>query len=162
MISLKKLVVMPIVAAILVAGCSSAAATTAPQAPALPTSAVAGASSAPAAGGATLMMATAGGASVVVAGSNGMTVYWFSQDTANSGTSACSGGCATRWPPVTVPAGTTPTAGAGVTGTLGTITRADSGATQVTYNGFPLHFYSGDHAAGDTNGNYPGWTIAKP
>jgi predicted lipoprotein with Yx(FWY)xxD motif len=33
---------------------------------------------------------------------------------------------------------------------------------QVTYNGLPLHFYSGDHASGDTNGNYPGWSPATP
>jgi predicted lipoprotein with Yx(FWY)xxD motif len=99
---------------------------------------------------------------VLVAGANGMTVYTFSSDTANSGTSACSGGCAATWPPLTVPAGTTPSRGTGVTGTLGTITRADTGALQVTYNGLPLHFYSGDHAAGDTNGKYPGWSSVKP
>jgi predicted lipoprotein with Yx(FWY)xxD motif len=149
MISFKKLVAMPLVVAILVAGCSSAAATAAPT-------------QAPGAAAVTVMTGTGGGGTVLVAGSNGMTVYTFSKDTANSGTSACSGGCATTWPPLTVSAGTKPTAGPGVTGTVGTITRADTGALQVTYNGLPLHFYSGDHAAGDTNGNYPGWSPVKP
>jgi hypothetical protein len=44
-----------------------------------------------------------------------------------------------------------------VTGTLGTIARSDNGATQVTYNGKPLYFFSHDTAPGDTNGIYPGW-----
>ena len=177
MIALKKLAVAPILAAVLVAGCSSAAAT---QSPPAPTTVVAGAtattppstapSSAPsvaasssaAASGATVMSATAGGSTLLVAGSNGMTVYNFSKDTANGGTSACTGGCATKWPPLTVPAGTTPTVGSGATGKVGTITRPDSGSLQVTYNGLPLYFYSGDTAPGDTNGNYPGWNPVKP
>jgi len=49
-----------------------------------------------------------------------------------------------------------------VTGKLGTITRADSGVLQVTYNGVPLYFYSGDHAAGDSNGIYTDWNAVKP
>jgi predicted lipoprotein with Yx(FWY)xxD motif len=99
---------------------------------------------------------------VVVAGSNNMTVYTFTTDVADSGKSACSGGCLTKWPALTVPAGTTPTAGTGVTGKLGTITRADDGTLQVTYNGLPLYFYQGDKAPGDTNGSYPNWNLVKP
>ena len=44
------------------------------------------------------------------------------------------------------------TAGAGVTGTLSTITRAD-GSTQATYLGHPLYTYAGDTAPGQANGN---------
>ncbi|MGZ8438315.1 MAG: hypothetical protein ACXWXR_07220, partial [Candidatus Limnocylindrales bacterium] len=40
---------------------------------------------------------------------------------------------------------------------LGTIVRADNGATQVTYNGKPVYFFSKDTAPGDTNGIYPNW-----
>ena len=99
---------------------------------------------------------------VVVAGSNGMSVYTFAKDTAASGTSACTAGCLTTWPALTVPAGGTPSAGAGVTGKLGTITRTDTGALQVTYNGLPLYFFSGDKAAGDLNGVYTNWNSVKP
>ena len=121
-------------------------------------------SSGAAAGGSTIMTASVGSnGTLVVAGSNSMTVYVFSKDTADSGTSACTAACITKWPALTVPAGTTPTAGSGATGKVGTITRSDSnGALQVTYNGLPLYFFSGDKAVGDSNGIYPGWSGVKP
>jgi predicted lipoprotein with Yx(FWY)xxD motif len=72
---------------------------------------------------------------VLVAASNGKTVYQFANDVKDSGKSNCTGGCATTWPPLTVTAGATPSGGSGVPGTLGTITRADDGTLQVTYNG---------------------------
>jgi predicted lipoprotein with Yx(FWY)xxD motif len=99
---------------------------------------------------------------VLVAASNGKTVYQFANDVKDSGKSNCTGGCATTWPPLTVAAGATPSGGSGVTGTLGTITRADDGSLQVTYNGLPLYFFSGDTAAGDANGVYPSWSAVKP
>jgi predicted lipoprotein with Yx(FWY)xxD motif len=99
---------------------------------------------------------------LVVAGSNGMTVYTFSKDVANSGTSACTGGCLTKWPALTVAAGAAPTAGSGAAGKLGTITRPDDGTLQVTYNGLPLYFFSGDKAPGDSNGIYTNWSAVKP
>ena len=90
-----------------------------------------------------------------------MTVYTFTKDVANNGTSACTAtdDCIANWPALTVPTGTTPTAGAGATGKIGTITRTDTnGALQVTYNGLPLYFFSGDKAVGDSNGIYTGWS----
>lgn len=106
--------------------------------------------------------ATMAAGTVLVAGSNTMTVYTFAKDVAHSGTSACTGACLAKWPALTVPAGSTPVAGAGVTGTLGTITRTDDGTFQVTYNGLPLYFFANDKAPGDTNGNYTGWSLVKP
>jgi predicted lipoprotein with Yx(FWY)xxD motif len=82
----------------------------------------------------------------VLTNSKGFTLYWFAPDT--STTSKCTGSCATYWPPVTGPV----TAGSGVTGTLGTITRAD-GTVQATYDGHPLYTYAGDTAPGLAKGN---------
>ena len=56
--------------------------------------------------------------------------------------SVCYGDCATYWPPV--PGNMS--AGPGVTGKIGTITRTD-GTTQATYDGHPLYTYIGDHVA---------------
>jgi predicted lipoprotein with Yx(FWY)xxD motif len=155
--------------AALISACSSAATPTvapATQVPAAPTQVAAGvtqaAPAAPAAGAATVMAKTIGSQTILVAGSNGMTVYTFTSDTAGSGKSACSGGCLTKWPALTVAAGATPTAGTGVAGALGTITRADDGSLQVTYNGLPLYFFQNDKAPGDTNGSYPNWNLVKP
>lgn len=108
-------------------------------------SSAAPASSAPAAGSSALKSAKIGGATVVT-NAKGLTLYWFVPDTAT--TSKCNGSCATFWPPVKGPA----TAGAGVTGKLATITRAD-GSVQATYNGHPLYTYVGDHAPGQATGN---------
>jgi predicted lipoprotein with Yx(FWY)xxD motif len=162
---------------LILAACSSTAtsAPTNPPAASLPAASqppasqpAAGGASAPAgasaaAGGSTVMATTVGSiGTVIVAGSNGMTVYNFSKDVKDSGTSACLAGCIAKWPALTVPAGTTPTAGAGATGKLGTITRTDDGTLQVTYNGLPLYFFSGDTKAGDSNGVYTGWTSVAP
>ena len=146
-------------AAVVVVGCSGSGATTAPTT--APTQAPA--SQAPAAGGATVVAKSVGSiGTVLVAGSNGMTVYTFTKDVKDSGTSACTAACLTKWPALTVPTGASPSAGDGVTGKLATITRADNGALQVTYNGLPLYFFSGDFAAGDANGVYTNWEAVKP
>ena len=77
---------------------------------------------------------------------SGLTLYWFAPDT--SAKSVCYGSCAAYWPPVTG----TPSAGPGVTGTLGTIIRT-GGTTQATYDGHPLYTYIGDNAPGQASGN---------
>jgi predicted lipoprotein with Yx(FWY)xxD motif len=141
---------------------SSAPAASVPAASA-PASTPAASPSAAAAGGPTIVTATVGSrGTLIVAGPNGMTVYTFTKDTANSGKSACTSACIATWPALTVPAGTKPSAGSGAGGKIGTITRQDDGKLQVTYNGLPLYFFSGDHAAGDSNGVYTGWTAVEP
>ena len=109
----------------------------------------------PAAGGNSSSAAAAGGNTVseraigsqqVLVDSQGMTLYWFAPDTSTK--SNCSGSCATYWPPVKGPV----TAGSGVTGTLGTITRSD-GTMQATYMGHPLYTYIGDKSPGQAKGN---------
>ena len=111
------------------------------------------------AGATTVMVKTLDGQSVLVAGSNGMTLYVFAKDVANNGQSACTGGCLLTWPALTVPSGVTLSAGSGASGSLGT--SAVGGSLLVTYNGLPLHFYSGDSAPGDTNGHYPDWNLVQ-
>jgi predicted lipoprotein with Yx(FWY)xxD motif len=101
---------------------------------------------------ATGQAATLGAASTglgkVLVDSQGRTLYLFKKD---SGTkSACSGACATAWPPLR--ANGKPTVGSGATASLvGTTPRSD-GKAQITYNGHPLYRYQGDRKAGDTNG----------
>ena len=103
-------------------------------------------SSAPAAAGGNTVTAKTIGSQQVLVDSQGMTLYWFAIDTPSK--SNCSGSCATYWPPVTGPV----TAGSGVTGTLGTITRSD-GTKQATYLGHPLYTYVGDKGPGQNKGN---------
>ena len=107
-------------------------------------------STAPSSGGAAIDVTvshTAAGDSL--AGAGGMTLYILTTDTTN--TSTCtSGGCATTWPAFKGD-GSQVQAGVGVTGTFGTATWPD-GTKQVTHNGQPLYYYSGDNAAGDSNG----------
>ena len=83
----------------------------------------------------------------VLVGAGDKTLYVFLAD--STGTSACTGSCATNWPPL---AGDKPALGAGLTAAeFGSITRAD-GTTQVTFHGRPLYYFAGDQAAGQTNG----------
>jgi predicted lipoprotein with Yx(FWY)xxD motif len=91
------------------------------------------------------MTATINGTKVLT-NSSGYVLYWFALDT--STTSKCNGKCAAYWPPVKGSA----TAGAGVTGTLGTITRSD-GTKQATYDGHSLYTYVGDTAPDQAKGN---------
>ena len=162
------------VVAIGAAACSAAAtqAPTLTPATAGPTSAAAtsgaaattGAAATFAGGSGKTVDATAVGSAgtILVDGTTGMTLYVFAKDVKDSGTSACTGGCITKWPALTVAAGASPTAGTGVTGTLATITRADDGKLQVTYNGLPLYFFSNDKAPGDLNGVYENWMTVAP
>ncbi len=137
---------------------SQAQATTTETAAATATQSTAGSPTA-----ATVMATSVGSIGVVlVDGASGRTVYTFTKDVPDSGTSNCTGGCLQTWPALTVPPGASPTGGDGVTGQLGTITRADDGSLQVTYNGLPLYFFSGDNAAGDANGVYTNWEAVKP
>lgn len=92
---------------------------------------------------------------------NGKSLYIRTTDSAN--TTTCTGGCVTNWPPLLLQVGDTVQAGAGVTGKLGSFKRPD-GPTQVTLNGFPVYYYSGDTAAGQTNGQGINgvWFLAAP
>ena len=105
--------------------------------------------------------AASGSVGAYLTGTDGRTLYTFKPDRANSST--CTEGCAGTWPPFTVSAADTLTAGPGVTGALTTFARPD-GSMQVAYNGTPLYYFTNDTTAGDTNGQGIGgnWFVAAP
>jgi predicted lipoprotein with Yx(FWY)xxD motif len=133
-------------AALALSGCASSSSSSSSGTPATSAPAAGASSSAPAASGSGALGKTTIKGTAVVTNAKGMTLYWFVPDT--SSTSKCTGSCATYWPPVPGPV----TAGTGVTGTIGTITRPD-GSIQATYDGHPLYTYAGDSAPGQAKGN---------
>jgi predicted lipoprotein with Yx(FWY)xxD motif len=93
---------------------------------------------------------------------NGMTLYTFTKD--KVGTTTCYGQCAENWPPYIVEATSSLTnIQEGVTGKVGSVTRAD-GTLQVTYKGWPLYFFGNDKVSGDTKGQAINkvWYVVKP
>ena len=99
----------------------------------------------------------------VLTDSKGLTLYYFLPEK-NSTLGACTAGCLSEWPPLVVTG--TPTAASGATGTLGTVSIMVNGAaaTELTYNGWPLHTFASDTAAGQTGGNGidNNWFAAMP
>jgi len=84
----------------------------------------------------------------VLVDGRGRTLYLFQRD--KHGKSACTGPCATAWPPLIVSGKPLASAGARAS-LLGTTKRAD-GRLQVTYNHHPLYTFVKDTAKGQTNG----------
>jgi len=97
----------------------------------------------------------------IVVDGEGLTVYMFDSDTQGGDSSSCEGECATSWPAVTTD--TDEPVVEGVTGEVATITGVE-GETQVTLNGWPLYYFAGDSAAGDTNGQGVNdvWWVLSP
>lgn len=142
-------------------GTSPSPTTAAPSSAAGPSSPSGPASaSAPAAATADLKVADSSAGKIVVDG-KGMSVYYYTKDVKDSGTSACTGGCLEAWPPVLATADT-PTVD-GVTGTVGTIATPDA-KSQLTINGMPVYYYAKDMAAGDITGQGVGsvWYLVAP
>jgi predicted lipoprotein with Yx(FWY)xxD motif len=84
----------------------------------------------------------------IVVDSRGHTLYLFKKD---SGTkSACTGACATAWPPLRAK-GKPVVRGGAHAALVGTAKRSD-GTSQVTYHGHPLYGFVMDKKAGDTKG----------
>lgn len=87
----------------------------------------------------------------------GSTLYVFIPD--NQGASTCYDDCAGTWPALTG----TVEADDGVDAAVGTGERTD-GETQATLNGWPLYYFAGDTAPGDTAGQGVGdvWFVVDP
>ena len=79
------------------------------------------------------------------------------KDVADSGKSACSGGCLVAWPAV-IATEAAPAA------PYGSIKREDNGAMQLTYKGKPLYLYKEDKKPGDMAGDNVKnvWHVVKP
>ena len=84
----------------------------------------------------------------VLVNSSGRTLYLFEKD--RNGKSACSGQCASYWPPL-ITTGKPRVAGGAKASLIGTTRRAD-GRLQVTYNHHPLYTFAQDKKAGQTKG----------
>lgn len=93
-------------------------------------------------------------------GFNGMTLYEYAKDLDSSN---CTGTCAKTWPPYIVPSkDVLANVQAGIPGMVSSVPRAD-GSMQVTYDGHPLYFYTGDSVSGDMNGEQQSaaWSIVS-
>jgi predicted lipoprotein with Yx(FWY)xxD motif len=84
----------------------------------------------------------------ILVSAKGRTLYLFMKDV--NGKSACSGSCATYWPPLMKTGKLT--AGPGVKRALVGATKRTDGRLQVTYNKHPLYTFALDKSAGQTNG----------
>ncbi len=108
--------------------------------------------------GSTVLIVQKSALGYVLALANGHVVYTYAKDT-KGGTPACTGSCASAWPPVTgIPVASAASTGLG---TFGTVTDVN-GAKQVTYDGMPLYTFKGDKALA-TKGNGIGgmWHVIK-
>ena len=99
----------------------------------------------PSSGAATVNVHSTSAGQVLV-DSAGKPLYTFASDQPGATTSACTGSCATAWPALTTSG--TPTAGSGVSGTLGKLASG-----QVTLNGHPLYTFASDTAGAAPTGD---------
>ena len=91
------------------------------------------------------------GAGRVLTDGQGFTLYAYMPD--QQGQSRCSGVCAQNWPPLILPAGVAgPAARDGARASLLGTVRRPGGARQVTYHGWPLYLWEGDHEPGQATG----------
>jgi predicted lipoprotein with Yx(FWY)xxD motif len=89
---------------------------------------------------------------MILAAANGKTLYRYTLDSKGINRCTSDATCAKYWPQLLIKATAKPTVGGGASAALlGTI-KAAHGMRQVTYAGYPLYFFAGDTAAGQTKG----------
>lgn len=95
----------------------------------------------------------------VLKNNKGLTLYYFTLDTATK--IACTGGCATNWPPLLATSATA-TSDPALPGKLTVLNGANG--NQVLYNGHPLYTYIKDGVSADAYGQGVGgkWFVATP
>jgi len=87
----------------------------------------------------------------IITDGQGLTLYLYTPD--HRGPSRCYGFCAQQWPPLVLPRGVgRPRADHGVNAALLGTVRRRNGERQVTYNGWPLYLWQGDHDPGQATG----------
>lgn len=141
------LLVAPICAAVLVAGCGGSSSSSTSAAPTGPVT----------------IKTVTGRDGTYLTDSSGRVLYmWLGDD---PGKSNCTSGCAVAWPPLVTD--TPPQASGGAqSAQLGTTTRSD-GYKQVTYKGHPLYYFEVDTGPGTTKGQGSGsfgnrWWLVAP
>ncbi|HWR98693.1 MAG TPA: hypothetical protein VN317_09765 [Candidatus Methanoperedens sp.] len=104
-------------------------------------------------------IATKEGVGSYLTDTEGKALYWFTKDAPSK--SACAGPCVEKWPlyyreKVAPPSGLKDEE-------FGTITRED-GKKQSCFRGYPLYYWVGDAAAGDTKGQGVNavWFVINP
>jgi predicted lipoprotein with Yx(FWY)xxD motif len=95
----------------------------------------------------------------VLADLQGHTLYRDDQDTATA--FGCTGTCTDTRKPLPYHVGEALRLPPGIAGTLGSVRRPD-GTGQITYEGAPLYWYTGDQYTGDANGDGGHWHAVKP
>ncbi|HEY2777218.1 MAG TPA: hypothetical protein VGI77_04890 [Gaiellaceae bacterium] len=88
----------------------------------------------------------------ILVSSQGRTLYRYTVDRKNVNRCSSNAACNKYWPPLLVKAGAKPTAGAGAKASRLDTIKANNGMRQVTYGGWPLYYFAGDSAAGQTKG----------
>lgn len=97
----------------------------------------------------TLGVDTLEGAGAYLTDGRGRALYLFTPDTA--GASTCYDKCATMWPPLTAPEGSSTATGPVRSDLVGYVPR-EGGGTQVTYGGWPLYYFVKDRGSAVASG----------
>ena len=132
--------------AILAAACSSSSSSTSSTTAQPSTSSVTGGNSA------VIKTVTVPTYGLILVDSGGMPLYTLS--------GSCTGGCASAWPALTVPASTKPAEVAGVTGAIG-VAKQTNGTYQVTYKGSPLYTFVQDSSGHITGQGIAGFSVVS-
>ncbi|MBX5449593.1 hypothetical protein [Thermogemmatispora sp.] len=108
----------------------------------------------------TTMVSLNGQSTTILTDIRGRTLYYFTSDTPTQ--SACTGGCASTWPPLLFQGNGSPQSATPLPGRLSVV--KDAHGQQIAYNGHLLYTYAGDTAPGQIHGNGVGgrWFVATP
>ena len=102
------------------------------------------------------------GVGVVLVDGHGRTLYIYTPDNAKQVT--CTGGCASSWPPVTLPGSAHATGAGAVNPSLLGGDTNPGGSRVVTYKHWPLYNYVADPTPGTASGEGSGgvWYVISP